>query len=302
MKEKCIKRDFIYESGQAIVLVLLSLSVVLTIVLFVMSRSITDISTSTNQADSVRAFSAAEAGVENALVAGSNVASGVDGDKASYNAIVIDIASGSKFFDYPIPLISGDTMTIWFVNHDSATGSFICNVGSPCFTGNAFRVCWGNPGTPSDQDQTPAVEVSVYYETTPGDISTVQIARITFDPNDIRQSSNSFDAEGTGSCQNYAFTKTINFATNFTPAINVYSSDYGLIFAKVRMFYNTEISHNIGVRVDVGDNSSRLPSQGKVISSTGKAGQSNRKVNVFQGWPEFPFSGMAIFSLPGITK
>ncbi len=45
-------------------LVLLSMSVVLTLVLFILSRSITDIAVTTSQEEAVRAFSAAEAGVD----------------------------------------------------------------------------------------------------------------------------------------------------------------------------------------------------------------------------------------------
>ena len=59
------------EKGQALILVLLSLAVVLTVVLSVFSRSITDVSISSKENDAMRAFSAAEAGVEQVLVVGS---------------------------------------------------------------------------------------------------------------------------------------------------------------------------------------------------------------------------------------
>jgi len=46
-----------------------------------------------------------------------------------------------------------------------------------------------------------------------------------------------------------------------------------------------------------------LPSQGLRIESTGISGESNRKIDVFQGYGEPPpiFDG-AVFSLGGITK
>lgn len=293
-----MKNKFFWESGQAIVLVLLSLSVVLTIVLFVISRSVTDITTSTEQADSVRAFSAAEAGVENAFVVGGNL-SGNFGD-ASYNATVSDFAKSLTGINYPIPLISGDLATIWFVDHD-ADGNLTCGTGSSCFANTDLRLCWGNKDAPTN-DTSPAIEVSIYYKANNSDLNDltdVKIARITADPYEVRRAANSFDVSYTP-CDvagtKYPFRLTFNF--NDLGISNVSSGR--LLFAKVRFIYNTETSHALGAKVNSG--TTAFPSQGKMISSLGSSGESNRKVNVFQGWPEFPFSGLAIFSLPGITK
>src|SRR6185369_6746883 len=94
------------ESGQALVLVLLSLAVVLTLVLFVLSRSVTDVAVSSRQEEAVRAFSAAEAGVERALVVGSSSGSTQIGD-ATYKANVTSYAEGLPDFNYPIVMSSG---------------------------------------------------------------------------------------------------------------------------------------------------------------------------------------------------
>jgi len=60
-----IKKDLL--SGQAVLLVVLTLAVVLTLVLSVISRTITDVKITTVEGDSLRAFSAAEAGIERHL-------------------------------------------------------------------------------------------------------------------------------------------------------------------------------------------------------------------------------------------
>ncbi len=260
------------ESGQALVLVLLSLSVVLTIVLYVVSRSVTDIAVSTHQEESVRAFSAAEAGVEKVLVTSSSTGLTAIGD-ANYDANVTDFAEGTKFFNYPIQLSSGDSMTIWFMAHD-ASGNL---TSSGAFTGNQMKVCWGKPNTPSDL-YTPAIETIVYYESTPGDPTTIKVARTTSDPFSGRTKPNSFDTAG-GSCSisgvNYAFSKVVALPSG------------RLQFARIKMLYNTVINHEIGVDVNFPGNSS-LPSQGQDIDSTGVAGGSNRRISVFQSWPEIP--------------
>ena len=294
------------ESGQAIVLVLLSLSVVLTIVLFVLSRSVTDITTSTEQADSVRAFSAAEAGIENALITGAG-SSGDLGGGASYSVAVTNYAEGLPNFNYPVPLLSGDSMTIWFVAHN-VDGSITCSPELPCFTGNAMKVCWGNIGTVASSPSTPAIEVSVYYETTPGSLSTVRIGRTTIDPNSGRLTPNYFGTVDAGGCTidgvNYAFQKTFNLSNMGVPAES-YTTQHGLLFAKIRMLYNTNTGHILGTSVNFPGNSN-LPSQGMNIVSTGAAGTegslSNRRVSVFRGWQEFPLSGLAVFYPYGISK
>lgn len=79
------------QSGQALLLVLLSMAVVLTIVLSILSRSVTDIAVTSRDEEALRAFSAAEAGVEQALVAGGGT--GTVGN-ATFNANVSGFASG----------------------------------------------------------------------------------------------------------------------------------------------------------------------------------------------------------------
>lgn len=300
-----LKRSIMSESGQALVLVLLSLSVVLTIVLFVLSRSVTDISNSTSQSDSVRAFSAAEAGIENALITGSGTSGTVTIGDASYSVDVANSSAGQTTFNNPTPLLSGETMIIWFVSHKS-DGTLTCDSAYPsCYTGDLLEVCWGAQGTSSSTVSTPAIEVSIYYESTPGDLSTVKIARVALDPNVSRRSQNSFSAASANICSingvNYAFQNTISFSS--LGGVN----NNGLLFAKARMLYNAQQPHPIGV--SVATSGYTLPSQGLEITSTGVSGtagglsnQSNRRINVFQGWPEFPFSGTSIQTPYGISK
>jgi Tfp pilus assembly protein PilX len=134
------------ESGQALVLVLLSLSVVLTLILYILSRSVTDVAISSRQEEAVRAFSAAEAGIERSLITGVGYDTSQEIGNATYTTTVVDYASGDDEFQLPNPLSSGDTATIWFVSHD-ANGNLICDDEHYCFTGDSLEVCWGNTGT-----------------------------------------------------------------------------------------------------------------------------------------------------------
>ena len=101
-------------SGQALLIVLLGMAVVLTLVLSIVSRSVTDVSITTKDEESLRAFSAAEAGVEQLLIGGSG--SG-EFPNSSYTAQVYDIGN-SEYYFFPNQLKSGDVVTLWFVEHD----------------------------------------------------------------------------------------------------------------------------------------------------------------------------------------
>jgi hypothetical protein len=294
------------ESGQALLLVLLSMAVVLTVVLSVVARSVTDISVTTQEEAALRAFSAAEAGIEKALFIGSSV-TGDFGD-ARFNATVTGVSSMVSEFVYPIGLSAGESQTIWFTNHDDE-GRSVCTSDNPCFTGTKFKVCWGSSATISAT--TPAVEISVFYTTTPEDYSTTKIARVTADPYQQRRdngvggdAANNFDDPTTGSCtiggKIFPFQKEVTFSQVGIPS-SAYTQENGLQFARVRMFYNSDADSEIGVFGNFAGNA-LLPPQGMSVASTGTAGEANRKVEVFQGFGEAPsiFDG-AIYSPSGIT-
>jgi hypothetical protein len=266
-------------------------------VLFILSRSITDVSVSSKSEEAVRAFSAAEAGIEQALVTGASQNNITIGN-ASYTSSVIQFAEGAKEYVYPLELSSGDSTTTWFAAHDKLNANFpVCDASHACFTGNTMKVCWGKPGTAKNSDITPAIEVSVFYETTPGDLSSIKIARTALDPYNGRNPANSFSLPDNtdGGCSiggnTYQFSKTILFSGLGIPA-TAYNVRGGLLFARTRMMYTTS-SQNFAVSVDFpGNIATGLPSQGQNVVSTGSAGPdltaSQRKINVFQSWPEIP--------------
>lgn len=271
-------------AGQALVLVLLSLAVVLTLVLFILARTVTDIAVSTTEEEAIRAFSAAEAGIEKALVIGAGGVGSV-GD-ANFSASVTGYAEGTRNFNYPVDLASGDTATIWFARHlDDGTLT-------PSFTGDSVKVCWGKPGTPSDAAETPAIEFSIFY-----DDGAVKIGRSALDPNSGRTAANSFTSVPGRDCDidgtDYAFWSDINL-----DALSGGTTE-GLLFGKLRMFYNSNQSQIAGFSVTGGN----LPSQGLNIDSSGTAGGANRRLEVFQAWPEPPtIFDSAVFSPGGLIK
>lgn len=294
-------------AGQTLLIVLLTMLVVLTIVLSVISRSITDIAVSNKEEESLRAFLAAEAGIEKALLTGTFTGGSLG--EASFSGSIIDIGKGLSQYLYPQDLRSGEVSTLWFVAHNE-DGNLVCDpaAGLGCFTGSQLKLCWGKSdliGKPMS-GTTPAVEVSIFYLNSPPSYQSARIARAAFDPNSSRVLVNNFSSPDAGTCslegKQLAFQKTISLGTLGIPS-SVYNSQNGLQFARVRMFY-TDTSQPIGI--DVSATGNTLPSQGKKIESTGVAGitaESTRKLEVFQFYPDLPpIFDAALYSSGDIVK
>lgn len=296
-------------SGQALLIILLVMAVVLTGALSIVSRSITDITVSQKEEESSRAFSAAEAGVEQALV-GLPATCGTPSDPCElsaggkYSVESTSLAAGNEFV-LPQLLNSGEIAPVWFVAHDD-NGNIVCSAGKPCFTGDKIKVCWGASGTSRGTDTTPAIEVSVFYTQGSGGSASAKIARGAYDPNSTRTGTNKFFSDDIGSsCSigstQFAFSKTIDLASLGVTTRTDGSQEKGPQFARLRIFYNTDKAHPVGVTTE---SSGLLPNQGKKIESTGKVGDVTRKIQFFQLFSDIPpVLDSGIFSaVGGITK
>lgn len=297
------------QAGQALLIVLLSMAVVLTIVLSIISYSVTDIAVTTQESEALRAFSAAEAGVEKALVA-LTAQSGTFG-LDSFDAQVSSVAEGTQSFNYPLEVSGGDSANLWFVSHDASDNPSCSDVTKPCFTGSRMRVCWGEEGSSASLATTPAIELSIYYSSPPvagGSYSGMRIGRATYDPNSSRRGSNSFASpDSTAGCtidgRSYAFMKLVDFPGLGIPAAS-YGARNGLQFAHVRFLYNTD-PESIGFDFSniAGSGNTTLPSQGKKVNSTGTAGEATRLVEVYKLYSDLvgAFEG-SVISSTGVTK
>ncbi len=287
------------QSGQALLMVLLSMAVALTLVLSVLSRTISDVNISSQDESSLRAFSAAEAGVEQALVVGSSTGTVAIGD-ASFSANVSGFAEGKYTLVFPNNFVSGEPAVVWFVSHD-ANGNLTCS-GQPCFRGKKAKVCWGD----SLANPVPALEATIFYLTPPGDYSTVRIARAVYDPNSERRAANNFsDPASAGNCVidgiNFAYDAIVDFSSL---GVAQWNTPNVLQFMVLKLLYNN-ISHRIGVDVNTSlhPQNTTLPAQGQLIESGGTSGNTSRRIEVFQGYGELPMAFYsAIYSKGGLTK
>jgi len=286
-------------SGQAVLLVILGMAVVLTIVLSVVSRSVTDVSVTKVEEDSSKAFSAAEAGIEKLLIGGSSSISNFDlGNQASIElAQTSALGEGERFFSFDETYKSGDIGTIWFVSHDSNDPSKLapCSAASPCFNGDIENICWN--GT---DEEAPAVELSFYYDTgggfSVGDFSGVKVKRLAFDP--VANRSVGFGAISQPPADDQDL-NSYRFCTGSIPRSVIGGGSGQPLFARVKFLYNTATGYNFGIKVSNGT----LPSQGRQLESKGTAGSAARKivVNDYYRAPLGIFEA-GIFSQGDLTK
>lgn len=263
-------------SGQAVLIVLLGMAVTLTIVLSIVSRSITDISLSTTDEESARAFSAAEAGIENMIIGAVGTGTTTAIGESSYVTASSDFGLDTSGFNFMDQYSAGETATVWFVGHDS-DNNLSCT-GVDCFTGTNLQICWGNDGASSVDEETPAIEVTTYYDTTTGwqtsDYSGVRVARSAIDPYGSRPGDNGFSpsvSSGSGTNCTIGSVSYPFYSGNIT-----LPSSSRLLFARIKFLYNATTPHALGVKSSNGT----FPSQGKIFSSTGTSGSSVRKVEV----------------------
>jgi len=272
------------KSGQALLIVFLAMATITTVVLSVALRSVTEVEITNLEEDSLRAFTAAEAGLEEALVTGVTegqylediqVPTGQDSAEvaiSNYQTNVSGYPSNTSEFSYPFELFSGDSTAIWLVTRLNNETINDCTASTPCFSASDIRVCWGEADTSSDTAQSPAVELTFIYQNLAGDYHST---KTTFDPNSVRRGSNNFTPANTSGCtiagEDFAFRSDIDLTSLGIPFVAGAAK-----MMKVRMLYNTNTPHTFGV-----SSSGTFPSQGRVVTSTGQSGNSTRKIEAY---------------------
>lgn len=262
------------QSGQALLIVVLVMVIALTVGLSLASRSVTNLRNSNDEAASQAAFSAAEAGVEQAVklgdTSGSSILTGVSlHDKNNSEISNVDIAfiDGSQFLlNNGNPVFQDDGTDIWLSEHTDDTSKL-------------FQVAWnGNLivhwGTNSDSCADPAMEVLVISGTRVSPTMT----KYAYDSCAARRGVNSFNQppeSGAFGVDGINGSQTFNYRAQITVT-------NGLI-ARVIPLYKAGI---------IGIKGAGLPIQGKIITSTGTAGnsasQTVRKISFFQGFDSVP--------------
>ncbi|HUD18862.1 MAG TPA: hypothetical protein VMR81_00250 [Patescibacteria group bacterium] len=274
-------------SGQVVLITLLVLTIATTVALSLIARTTTDTTITSQVVESSRAFSAAEAGVEEALKSASNSANELTAG-VSYTVTVSPINSSTGVFEFPTKVERGSTGTVWLVNHD-ANNVPIEDPNDPGrYNAPSIDICWN-----TDATTIPALAVTLLYKKSDG---TYQVAHTAFDPSSDRAQTDNFSTVvASGGCggntgTDYRATLTFN-------DLGINRLTDTLMELRIRPVYN-----DATIAVDAGTN--QLPLQGHRIESTGTTTTGmNRKIVVYQQYrsPSTIFDA-ALYSQGSLTQ
>ena len=268
-------KHFLGQSGQILLIVVLVMVVSLTVGLSLASRSIINLRTAQEDESSQRAFSAAEAGVEQALQTGVTPPPNQQLlNNASINSVTIQAISGSEFLMGGGAAISQDDgVDVWFSSYPDYQNPWTGNL--TVYWGSAVDSCSAIPTS----NTMAALEIIVISGS-----KTFPVAkRYTFDPCSTRSTYNKFAQVPGGDIGTFSVaSKTFHYRTPIFPQLNNISVSSGLLMRIISLFANTPIA----VQKSAGD--PVLPPQGNQINSVGASGNTQRKIQVFQAFPKMP--------------
>ena len=263
-----------YQRGQTLLIIVLIMFVGLTVSLTLISRTTTDIKFSREFEESSRALSAAEAGIEEALrditIAQAGPTPRSIGS-AEYKIDYDDSVQGEGPFSLG-KIEKENVGTVWLANYNNGPGTF-----TQAYTANSIALCWKE----ADADP-PDIEAIILYK----DGSDYKVARDFY----------KYDLAGTGDCGNpgfYSKGTDISLPTGVT-----------LLALRLKPIGSNPaiVGGGAFAAVDPPDGNP-LPSQGKEIISTGKAGDTTRKVRVVKSYPSWPeIFDYVLFSGGGLMK
>jgi Tfp pilus assembly protein PilX len=260
------------QSGQALLIVVLVLVVALTVGLSVASRSITSLKNSQNQASSQKALSAAEAGVEQAIKSQNQTSlagSFTQQYNANYQTSIASISGAGQFLvrgdnSSTNEITKGNPVYIWTTNYSAS------NPWADPWSGT-LTIYWGDPGGSCANNTVAALEVSVIS----GSRTNPTLQRYAYDPCSSRTSQTGFVNSGAITSPAGAF--GLSYKISLPSLTSVFLISVNPLYANTR------------VGASVGPTDLPLPFQGANITSTGTAdNQVQRKVSVFQGFPQIP--------------
>lgn len=308
------------QSGQIIVVLLLVMLVVLSVVLAITQRSTSNLSSSSETEQSTRAYSAAEAGLEQALQRGttnpaaapiSSQTINLPGNSSTatiQNSGFLPVAGSQIALEYP-PLGKESIAQFWLVDPSTPANNY---------SRNSYSIYFGNPNlSPNQYDDasgatakniSPAIEVTTVKQTTIGATVTYEAQKNFYDSLSSRAATNKFITTTSPStpitCGNPTRDTILKTSSQFYCRVDVNILNCNLTncipqLVRVRLLY-ANVNQKIALAPVTG---ASLPPQVELYTSTGKAGQSQKTLQVFRVKEMLPpWLDFAIFSVNDIVK
>lgn len=271
------------DSGQILLIVVLTMIVALTVGLSVVSRTITDLRISRQGEESQRAFQAAEAGIQQVLETNTNTTVPVPFDNsATYISSAINVGGPgtTSFLLNGGDLVDQDTgMDVWLSDY-SITPSQVYVNGAVT---NPVTIYWGTGEQSctisSGSKVVPAIEVVMLTRDATHTLLNPKLTKYIYNPTD---SSCAGRISGSGVLAPSVANELIdNITFQYKATISFAGGENGILMKVIPLFGSTKV----GVKPTTG---TTLPLQGKVIDATGNSGQTARKIRYFSSFPQIP--------------
>lgn len=254
------------QKGQIALIALLVLTIAVTVGLSLVARSTTNVAVTRDMEESTRAFSAAEAGVEESLKSGLSGSAVMDASfGVSYTTTIASVSGAANApFTFPRKTPRGETETLWLVNHKEGG---VVDDSTPLYTSPSIIICWD--GTPK-----PALIATLLYKRSSD--GAYVVGKAALDADSVRAGTNKFTALASPvpACGTLSmpYVSSVTFAS-MSPGINP-ATDV-LIALRIRPVYS-----DAQIAVVPSQN---LPYQVNHIQSVGQTQSGvNRKIEVFQ--------------------
>ncbi len=242
------------EKGQVLLVVVLAAVIALTVGLAAVSRTITNTKVTTEEENSQKALSAAEAGVEEVASSGISIASKTLSNASKYDATTTAVSGTQVLVNGGSSVSKDDGADIWLSTYPTYANQWSGNL-SVYWTRNDATTCTNNA----------AMEIVVIS----GNQTTPTLNRYTVDP---CSRSNNFTSVAASSYT--VLNKSFQYKYTLPAAVSS-----GFIARVIPLYADATIA---------AEGSVALPKQGNIISSTGSFGNTKRTVSVFQGYPRVP--------------
>lgn len=254
------------QAGQILLIVVLVMTLALTIGLSVATRTISNLRTSTDEENSQRAFSAAEAGIEQAMQ-NSTASSGSFTNNTSYETSITSVAGVDIDLNNRIPILKDNVADLWLSTYPGYNFPW----------DGILTVYWGEPNDVCDADESINTLAAMEIVLISGTKTTPKLTHYPVDPCAARAAVNGFEVTSTGNTtingHTYFFHKTIAVTDGMLLRVMP-------LYSSARMVVRGCDAANA--------NCTNLPAQGKIITSVGKADTTQRKLIGFQENPSMP--------------
>jgi hypothetical protein len=275
------------QSGQILLVVVLTMIVALTVGLSIAARVVTELRLSRQNEESQRAFQAAEAGIQQTLESKTPIGIPVSlENNASFSTTFLDDTGTVVVVNNGLEVDQAVGADVWLSDYSPTLAGLFAN---PMGGGAAVPVTmyWGDPNqtscTSSGDGVAPAIEVVLLK----GPLSNPTIQKNIYEAAGcaaFNRITNSI--EGTTGVYTW---EGVQFRNSAPLTFGGSNLSEGLIM-KVIPIYNSTVVGFVSNDPDGAGpaNPFNFPSQGSVVESTGTAGETVRKVVYFQSHPQLP--------------